>query len=50
MLILTIQLFLIVLPYNNKLYYEARGWVKALEYILREYDCTLKEVETKTHR
>ena len=36
--------------HNKKLYYEARGWVKALEYILREYDCTHKEVETKTHR
>ena len=36
--------------YNKKLYYEARGWVKALEYMLREYDCTPKEVETKTHR
>ena len=36
--------------YNKKLYYEARGWVKALEYILREYDCTPKVEETKTHR
>ena len=36
--------------HNKKLYYEARGWVKALEYILREYDCTPKVVEPKTHR
>ena len=36
--------------YNKKLYYEASGWVNALRYILREYDCTPKEVETKTHR
>ena len=36
--------------YAAKLYYEARGWVKALEYILREYDCTPKVVETETHR
>ena len=35
--------------YNKKLYYEASGWVKALEYILREYDCTPKVIETK-HR
>ena len=36
--------------YAAKLYYEARGWVKALEFILREYDCTPKVTKTKTHR
>ena len=36
--------------YDKKLYYEARGWVKALEYILREYDSTPIVVESKTHR